>query len=311
MRIDTIFDIASITKLFTSLVIMRLVEDGAVCLDRPVAGYLPEFTEDHQNGGALGKESVTVRQLLVHTSGFPAQVPIWSDYPDPPARIRGVLTAPLGNAPGTEYCYSDLNLITIGELARRVDGRPLDRLVTDLICRPLRMADTGFCPGPGLVARIAATEDERVPSRGLVCGQVHDENAWALGGVAGHAGLFSTAADLAVLAQTIINGGSYRGHQILHPDTLRQMLTNQIPQFPGHDHGLGFELNQPRYMGRLAGPHTCGHTGFTGTSMVIDIDRQMFVILLTNRVHPSRDWGGINPARAMIADAVADELDVT
>ncbi len=313
MRIDTIFDIASLTKLFTSLVITRLAEDDAVGLDRPVAGYLPEFAGDNAGtggDGAADKEAVTVRQLLAHTSGFPAQVPLWRDYPDPESRIHGVLTTPLETSPGTAYCYSDLNLIALGELARRVDGRPLDRLVAELICRPLGMADTGFCPGRAHLPRIAATEDEQMPPRGMVCGEVHDENAWALGGVAGHAGIFSSATDLAVLAQTIINGGSYRGHRLLHPDTLAQMLANQNRHFPGHDHGLGFELNQPHYMGRLAGPHTCGHTGFTGTSVVIDIDRQTFLILLTNRVHPSRDWGGINPARSMMADAVVDAFDV-
>lgn len=311
MRTDTIFDIASITKLFTSIVIMRLVETGAVDLDHTVASYLPEFAAANGATDTAGKGSVTVCQLLIHTSGFPAKVPLWRDHPDPASRMHGALTTPLETVPGTAYCYSDLNVITLGELARRVDGRPLDRLVADLICQPLGMSDTGYCPDLALGSRFAATEVEQDPARGLVCGTVHDENAWSLDGVAGHAGIFSTAGDLAVLAQMIVNGGSYGGRRILEPETLRQMLTNQTPEFPGDDHGLGFELNQPRYMGRLAGPHTCGHTGFTGTSVVIDVDQQAFVILLTNRVHPSREWGGVNPARSLMADAAADALGIS
>lgn len=307
MRIDTVFDIASLTKLFTSIVIMRIAEAGGVELDHAVVQYLPEFATGSTQSAR--KESVTLRQLLTHVSGFPALLPLWRDHPDSDSRITAALTAPLVASPGAAYCYSDLNLITLGELARRVDGRPLDQLVAEMITRPLGMTDTGFRPGSRLRSRIAATEDEHHPPRGMISGEVHDENAWSLDGVAGHAGIFSTAGDLAVLAQMIINGGSYRGQQILRTDTLQGMLSNQTAEFPGDDHGLGFELNQPRYMGLLASPHTCGHTGFTGTSLVIDIDRQAFVILLTNRVHPSRDWGGINPARAMLGDAAADALD--
>lgn len=323
METDTIFDVASLTKLFTSIVAMRLVENERIMLDRPVTEYLPEFvapdtvpednTNPKDNTGARGKrchkESVTVRQLLMHTSGFPSHLPLWRDHPDPDARLHAALVAPLSAVPGSTYCYSDLNLITLGELVRRVTGRRLDRLVAELITEPLGMVDTGYCPGPAAQPRIAATEDVWDPPRGMVCGQVHDENAWSMDGVAGHAGIFSTADDLSILAQTIINGGSYCGRRVLQIDTLRRMLANQTPDFPGGDHGLGFELNQPRYMGRLAGPHTCGHTGFTGTSMVIDLDRQMFVILLSNRVHPSREWGGINPARALAADAGAALAD--
>lgn len=292
MRPDTIFDLASISKLFTSLVIMQLVESGLVELDRPVIDYLPEFA-------AAGKAGVTVRQLLIHTSGFPAQIPLWRLHDSPQTRIRGALEAELVAAPGAAYCYSDLNLITLGELAGRVTGHALDRLVADRIVTPLGLVDTGYNPDAALLPRIAATEFEAVPDRGMVHGRVHDENAWSLDGVAGHAGVFSTAADLGRLARAVINT------ELLGDAAATQMITNQTTGFPGHDHGLGFEINQRSYMGDLAGPHTIGHTGYTGTSIVIDLRRQAYVILLTNRVHPNRGWGTVHPARVIAADALA------
>ena len=304
MRTDTVFDLASISKLFCSLVIMQLVEQGAIELDRPVIDYLPEFA-------AAGKEAVTVRQLLIHTSGFPALVPLWQLYPDRATRIRGALTAELVTEPGTAYCYSDLNLITLGELAHRVSGSPLDELVGQRVTGPLGMNDTGYAPDPALRTRTAATEDEHVPDRGMVWGEVHDENAWSLDGVAGHAGVFSTAADLAVLAQAMIHRGRLGEVRILGEQAFTEMITNQTPDFDGHDHGLGFEINQPWYMGRLAGPHTIGHTGFTGTSLVIDLHRAAYAILLTNRVHPHRERGKINHAREIAGDGLADHLRVS
>jgi CubicO group peptidase (beta-lactamase class C family) len=149
---------------------------------------------------------------------------------------------------------------------------------------------------------------ELVPDRGVVWGEVHDENSWSLDGVAGHAGVFSTAADLAVLADTMINRGSREGVRILGEDAFAEMITNQTPGFDGHDHGLGFEINQDWYMGRLASPDTIGHTGFTGTSLVIDLARRAYAILLTNRVHPTRDRGKVNAARVIAADGLADHL---
>jgi CubicO group peptidase (beta-lactamase class C family) len=222
--------------------------------------------------------------------------------------VLGALTAPLVAAPGTAYCYSDLNLITLGALAHRLTGRPLDVLVRDRITGPLGMTDTGYAPAAELRGRIAATEDERDPARGVVWGQVHDENAWSLDGVAGHAGVFSTAADLGRLARVIVDRGVYPGGRLLSEEIFTAMITNQTPDFAGHDHGLGFEINQPWYMGRAATAHTIGHTGYTGTSLVIDLDRRAYVILLTNRVHPSRDWGTANPARVIVGDALADVL---
>lgn len=305
MRNDTIFDLASVTKLFTSIVAMQLVEQGKVELDAPVAHYLPEFATN-------GKQNVTVRQLLTHTSGLDADpVPsLWQGYPDLASRRKAVLDSPLKNAPGTTYLYSDINLMTVGFLVEQVAGERLDTVVRDGITAPLGLVDTGFNPPADKIDRIAATEDELTPPRGMLRGQVHDENAWALGGVAGHAGIFSTAGDLAIVAQAILNGGTYRGARILHPDTVQEMLTDYNTAFPGDAHGLGFELDQMFYMGGLSSPETAGHTGFTGTTLVIDRESRSIAILLTNRVHPTRDWGSINQARENWATALARALAV-
>ncbi|HWV75943.1 MAG TPA: serine hydrolase [Isoptericola sp.] len=296
MREDTIFDLASVSKLFTSIAVVQLVQEGRVGLDEPLATYLPEFA-------AGGKEEVTVRQLLTHTSGFVAWVPLWSAYPDRDSRIAAVMAQPLEAPPGTRYLYSDLNLISLGVLVERLRGEPLDQVVADRITGPLGMTDTGY--NPTAVDRTAATEYQASPPRGVVRGEVHDENAWSLGGVAGHAGVFSTAGDLAVLSQALLNGGRYGTARILTPASVRLMVTDFNGAFPGDAHGLGFELDQRWYMDAMSGARTAGHTGYTGTSIVIDFDTHSFAILLTNRVHPSRDSGSINPARREWAHGLA------
>ena len=301
MREDTVFDLASVSKLFTSIAAVQLIEDGGVALEAPVAAYLPEFA-------ANGKETVTVRHLLTHTSGFTSWLPLYSRYPDKAARIQAVMDQPLKSPPGSTYLYSDLNLITLGVLVERVSGTTLDAFVRDRITTPLGMSDTGYNPADR--ARTAATEYQSTPPRGMVWGEVHDENAWSLGGVAGHAGVFSTADDLAVLAQTLLNGGVYDGVRILSRKSVAALITNFNEDFPGDDHGLGFELNQRWYMDALSGPRTAGHTGYTGTSLVIDFASHSFAILLTNRVHPSRSWGSINGPRREWAQGLAMAMGV-
>ena len=301
MRTDTVFDLASMSKLFTSIAVVQLVEEGKVSLESPVAAYLPEFA-------ANGKESVTVRQLLTHTSGFTSWLPLWSRWPDKASRIKAVMDQPLSNPPGTTYLYSDLNLITLGVMVERLRGEPLDVVVHDRITAPLGMKDTGYNPTDK--TRTAATEYQTAPPRGMVRGEVHDENAWSLGGVAGHAGVFSTVDDLAVLSQALLNGGAYRGERILSRKSVEALITNFNEAFPGDDHGLGFELNQRWYMDALSGPRTAGHTGYTGTSIVIDFTSRSFAILLTNRVHPSRNWGSVNGARREWAHGLAASMGI-
>jgi CubicO group peptidase (beta-lactamase class C family) len=306
MRNDTIFDMASISKLFTSIAVLQLVERGQLTIDTPVSRFFPEFATGD-------KAAITIKMLLTHVSGFDADpIPsLWAGYPDIPSRRQAVLDSPLKNKPGTTYLYSDINLLTLGFIVEKLTGQSLDKVVHDRITGPLGMADTGYNPPASKLNRIAATEYEANPPRGMVRGSVHDENAWSLGGVAGHAGVFSTANDMATLAQTMLNGGSYRGHRILGEETVRQMmLTNYNQQFPDDAHGLGFELDQPWYMGALASPVTAGHTGFTGTTLVIDPESRSFAILLTNRVHPTRNWGSINTARQVWATSLARAMAV-
>jgi CubicO group peptidase (beta-lactamase class C family) len=306
MRPDTIFDLASISKLFTSIVAMQQVEAGRLDPDRTVASYLPDF-------GGNGKDVITVRQLLTHTSGLRPDISFFN-YPTYQQKLAALDADVPQATPGTQYIYSDVNLIVLGILAETVSGQSLDALVREGVTGPLGMADTGYNPPADQRYRIAAEEYEHVPpaqqERGLTWGQVHDENAWAFGGVAGHAGVFSTAHDLAVLCQTILNGGAYGQARILRRDTVVRMLTNDNQAFPGNDHGLGFELAQPFYMGALSSPYTAGHTGYTGTTLVIDPTTRSFALLLTNRVHPSRLWGSINPAREGVANALARAVPV-
>ena len=301
MRDDTVFDLASVSKLFTSIAVVQLVDEGKVDLDAPVATYLPEFAVN-------GKEAVTVKQLLTHTSGFTSWLPLYSRYPDKASRIKAVMDQPLTNPPGSTYLYSDLNMITLGVMVERLRGESLDRVVAERITSPLGMRDTGYNPTDR--TRTAATEYQRVPARGMVWGEVHDENAWSLGGVAGHAGVFSTVDDLAVLSQALLNGGSYRGQRILSRKGVDALTTNVNQAFPGDSHGLGFELDQRWYMDSLSGPRTAGHTGYTGTSIVIDFASHSFAILLTNRVHPSRSWGSNNVARREWAGGLGQAMAV-
>lgn len=304
MRDRTIFDIASMSKLFTAIAAVQLIERGLLEVEAPVASYIPRFAQN-------GKEKVTVRHLMTHTSGFVPWVPLWYRYQTPRKRILAVYSLGLDNPPGTAYAYSDLNLITLAKVIEKLSSQRLDRFVAANITGPLGMDDTGYNPPDARLDRIAATEYQPWTDRGMVRGSVHDENSYGLNGVAGHAGVFSTAYDLAILAQTILNGGSYGGARILSPESVRTfLLTNYNARFPGRDHSLSFELYQHWYMDAMATPITVGHTGFTGTCIVLNPLDRSFAILLTNRVHPSRDWGSILPNRRAFARNVARAVAV-
>lgn len=297
-RTDTIWDLASMSKLFTATATVQLIEQGRVDLTAPVVRYLPGFA-------ANGKSDILIRHLLTHTSGLiPDPSPsLWQGYRTIPERVQAILTTKPATPPDTKYVYSDLNFLTLGLLVESVSGLTLDRYVHEHITGPLGMRDTCYNPPAALLPRIAATEYEPWANRGLVHGQVHDENAWAMGGVAGHAGVFSTAHDIAILAQTYLNGGRYAGARILSEDSVRLMLTDyNATRFPEDPHGLGWELDLHWYMGALSCPVTFGHTGFTGTTIVVDPVSQSFVVFLSNRVHPSRDWGSNNIARRAMVD---------
>ncbi|MFG2277404.1 serine hydrolase domain-containing protein [Streptomyces asoensis] len=270
MTVDTPFDLASLTKLFTSVAAVQQIERGTLGIDARVGAYLPDFH-------AAAAHDITVRQLLTHTSGLRPELPLY-EYADDADRWEALRAQTPVGAPGA-YLYSDLNMLLLQRLLERLTGRTLDVLVREGITRPLGMSSTDFGPCPGA----AATEDQRRPwakaDRGMLRGVVHDENAWALGGVAGHAGLFSTGDDLAVFCRTLLAGGSYGPARILGPDFVELLLTPP---------GLGFAVDRPWFMGELSGEGAAGHTGFTGTSLVLDPATDTFVVLLANAVHPVR-----------------------
>ncbi|WP_405810277.1 serine hydrolase [Streptomyces sp. NBC_00210] len=306
MAEDTVFDLASVSKLFTSILAVQQIERGALELAATVASYLPEF-------GGAGKQDITVRQLLTHTSGFRAWIPLYKE-PTREGKLRLLWNEAPASPPGTKYLYSDLNLISLQLILEEITGHPLDVLLRNEITAPLGMHRTRYNPPASWKPKIAATEDARLPwsglDRGLVWGEVHDENAYSFGGVAGHAGVFSRAWDLAILARTLLNGGSYGRARILRPESVQLMFTDFNTAFPGHDHGLGFELYQHWYMGAMATPRTAGHTGFTGTSLVLDPSTDSFLIVLGNSVHPVRSWRSGSAPRVAAANNMARAVAV-
>ncbi|CAL9626385.1 serine hydrolase [Streptomyces sp. enrichment culture] len=306
MAEDTVFDLASVSKLFTSILAVQQIERGRLALEGAVASYLPEF-------GRAGKQDMTIRHLLTHTSGFRAWIPLY-DAPTHEEKVRLVLDEAPTAPPGTVYRYSDLNLISLQLVLEQVTGRRLDVLLREEITGPLDLRSTRYNPPASWRSRIAATEDARRPwsglDRGLVWGEVHDENAHSLGGVAGHAGVFSDAWDLAVLGRTLLNGGAYGRARILARESVELMFTDFNTAFPGDEHGLGFELHQHWYMGAMATPRTAGHTGFTGTSLVLDPTTDSFLVVLGNSVHPVRSWRSGSAPRVAAANRLVRAVPV-
>ncbi|WP_405808579.1 serine hydrolase [Streptomyces sp. NBC_01520] len=306
MAEDTVFDLASVSKLFTSILAVQQIERGTLELEAAVASYLPDFA-----GG--GKQDITVRQLLTHTSGFRSWIPLYKE-PTREGKLRLLWDEVPASAPGTKYLYSDLNLISLQLVLEKVTGRTQDALLREEITAPLGMQRTRYNPPASWKPKIAATEDARLPwsglERGLVWGEVHDENAYSLDGVAGHAGVFSCAWDLAVLARTLLNGGVYGRSRILSEESVELLFTDFNTAFPGDEHGLGFELYQHWYMGAMATPHTAGHTGFTGTSLVIDPTTDSFLVILGNSVHPVRNWRSGSAPRVAAANRMARAVPV-
>ena len=304
-RQDTIYDLASISKLFTATAVMQLVERGQLSLEDTVASHLARFGEN-------GKEQVTIQHLLTHVGGLPPFINLWQAYPDVPSRIDAALTVKPTAVPGTKYVYSDLGLIALGQVVEVISGQGLDVFVQENITAPLGMTETMYNPPAELLDRIAATEYMTVTGE-LVRGHVHDENAYSLGGVAGHAGVFSTARDLAVFAQMFLNGGTYGGARVLQTSTVQDMFTDRIAEVTGPGgarRGLGPELAAWYYHAGLTSPYSGAHTGFTGTSLVIDPLTDTIVIMLANSVHPTREWSTTSVTRREISTCVAHSLGI-
>jgi serine-type D-Ala-D-Ala carboxypeptidase len=296
---STIYDLASLTKVVgTTTAVMLLFDEDKIKLDEPVKSYLPEFS-----GG--NKDLVTVRMLLEHRSGLPAGRDLWRLASSPADARRAVLETPLAFRPGQYMEYSDLGADVLGFVVERVSGQALDRFLDQRVFKPLGMSETGFRPSPLLRAQIAPTELN--PPRGYpLRGEVHDENAYALGGVAGHAGIFSSAADLSVFAQMMLNGGEFRGTRLIKESTVSLFTKSTSSR---GTRALGWDTcGHEGSCGKYLSDNSYGHTGFTGTSMWIDPDREMFVILLTNRVHAARAKRPatvIGDVRADLSDAAA------
>ena len=276
MTENTIFDAASLTKvLATTPAIMLLVERGELDVDAPVQKYIEAFRHD-------GKDGITLRHLLTHTSGLRSGL---SKRPDgPQSAITIACQEKVTNAPGTQFLYSDINFILLGEVVQRVSGRPLQQFVVEEFYRPLKMKDTRYLPWSIDRLRIAPTERD---GTNMLRGVVHDPTARRMEGVAGHAGLFTTAADMARFARMMLNGGDLDGVRIFRPETVAAMTSVQSPATLVAKRGFGWDIDTGySRRGDLFPPGSYGHTGFTGTAIWIDPFSKTFWILLTNRVHP-------------------------
>jgi uncharacterized protein YbbC (DUF1343 family)/CubicO group peptidase (beta-lactamase class C family) len=314
MTADTIFDLASLTKIVaTATSIMILVEQGKVRLADPLVEFIPEMK-------GAGRDAITIEQLLTHTTGFAPDFDLrerWTGYDE---AIKRLYREPLRSQPGARFVYSDINYIALGEVVHRVSGQMLDEFARRNIFLPLGMRDTGFNPATGLRPRIAPTEKRRGQLNYLgdsgegagpqgeqwLRGQVHDPTSFRMSGVAGHAGLFSTADDLAIFCQMILNGGSYHGVKILSPMGVATMTRPRAIADNGAARGLGWDIatSFSSNKGDLFPLGSFGHTGFTGTSMWIDPASDSFVIFLSNRVHPDGK-GDVGPVRGRVASIIA------
>jgi uncharacterized protein YbbC (DUF1343 family)/CubicO group peptidase (beta-lactamase class C family) len=296
MTTDTIFDIASLTKVIaTSTAIMQVVATGKLNLEDPVAKYWPDFR-------ANGKEQITVRDLLTHYSGLRPALDMKPKWSGCDKALRMIEEEKPVFPPRASFIYSDINFIILGELVSRISGEPFDVYCAEHIFKPLGMKDTGFRPSPVLLPRIAPTQYQNGTKGKMLWGEVHDPTAFLMGGIAGHAGLFSTADDLAIFAQMILDGGSRKSVWILSPLTVEKMTTPQSPPESLPLRGLGWNIDSS-----LASTRSFGHKGFTGTGIWIDPVSNTYVIILTNRVHP-KGKGNAETLRAKVLSLVSEAV---
>ncbi len=296
----TLWDMASLTKVTaTTSSIMQLVGALKVDINAPVQTYLPDWQGPN-------KDKVLIRHLLTHSSGLPAWRPLYKEATNAEQALQLVFQTPLDTMPGARMVYSDLNFILLAQVVQRVSGQRIDAYAKEHVFGPLKMEDTQFRPDVSLLPRIAPTEVDPWRQR-QIRGEVHDENAFILGGVAGHAGLFSTAHDVTRLCQAYLNGGTLDGARVWSPEIIKLFTTVQDSTFSNR--ALGWETpNGMNSAGRMMKRPAFGHTGFTGTSIWVDPAHDLFVVLLTNRVNPTRQnnkIGGVRQAVADMAEALA------
>ncbi|MFN2564683.1 MAG: serine hydrolase domain-containing protein [Gemmatimonadaceae bacterium] len=295
---STIYDVASLTKVVvTTTAAMMLEEQGRLDLDEQVSTFLPEFVN-----GEAAKASITVRMVLTHRGGLEAYAPLYREFRGREEYLRQIAQRPLKALPGTETIYSDWDMIVLQLLIERITGQPLDAFASERIFHPLGLRETMFRPDTTNVAlrrRIAPTAIDSTRG-GLLWGVVHDGNAWGMGGVAGHAGLFSSARDLAVFAQMLLNGGTYDGVRLLSPATIARWTA---PQDAGSSRALGWDTPAAESSaGDYFSPRSFGHTGFTGPMIWIDPEKGLFVVLVANRVS-SR---GVSQLHTTVRRAISD-----
>ncbi len=302
---DTIFDLASVTKVVaTTAMAMLLYERGALDLDSSVADILPEFISLAPPSQHAERRTVTLRLLLAHSSGLPAYVKLFESAHTRDELIRTACSTPLVATPATTSVYSDIGFILLGEVLVRLAGTSLDAFVQKEIFVPLAMNRTRFNPPSGWKPAIPPTEDDRTFRHRIIQAEVNDENAYVMGGVSGHAGLFAPAIDIARFAECMLRGGS----PILKPATVA-LFTSRESSPAGTSRALGWDTpSHPSSSGKHFSPQSFGHLGYTGTSLWIDPDRQLSVTLLTNRTWPDRTSQLIKPFRPLLHDAVIEAL---
>ena len=292
----TLWDLASLTKVIAlTSGVLRLSHERRIDLDAPVQRYLPEWSGPN-------KEKVLVRHLLTHSSGLPAWRPLYKEATSPTHALQLVFVTRLDTVPGARMVYSDLGAVLLGQIVTRLAGMPFDQFVRRNVFEPLGMRETLFRPAASLSPTIAPTEVDPWRQRHLR-GEVHDENAFALGGISPHAGLFSSAADLSRFARMYLNNGTFDGTRVLDSATIVRFTTLQNAE--QSNRALGWEKpTGSNSAGHLMSPTAFGHTGFTGTSLWIDPANDVFILLLSNRVNPTRENRRIGAVRIAVADAV-------
>jgi len=305
VNVFTLFDLASLTKpIATTTVAAILYQRGLLDLEAPVVGVIPEFLVDFCGALDPRRPKVTFRMLLAHSSGLPAYEKLFLKAHTRQDLLRAVFTMPLSDDPGTRAEYSDIGFILLGTALERIAGEPLDILCQREIFGPLTMINTTFNPPANTRDKIPPTADDPSIRKRIIQGEVQDENAFVLGGVAGHAGLFSTAEDLARFAHAMLHGGS----PILRPETVALFTQRQLAP-ASTSRALGWDTpSAPSQSGKYFGPNSFGHLGYTGTSLWIDPDRQLSITLLTNRTWPDSANQFIKQIRPRFHDAIVEAL---
>ena len=303
---DTVFDIASVTKsVATATMAMVLFDRGGLKLDVPVAQVLPEFVSLSPSHQKPRREVITIRMLLAHSSGLPAYEKLFEFTPDRQELLRAAMTTPLATAPGTRAEYSDIGFILLGEILKRLAAEPLDQFAQREIFDRLGLTRTWFVPPLEMRALIPPTENDLSFRKRIIQGEVNDENAWVMGGVSGHAGMFASAVDLATFAECLLTGGA----PLVEPSTLA-IFTRREESPRGTSRALGWDTpSHPSSSGTRFAPTSYGHLGFTGTSLWIDPKRHLSVTLLTNRTWPDRSSQKIREVRPLLHDAIVEAIE--